>query len=141
VITRNNPDVGYMDESTFALLGFSQVVRADNTVYYSGIAPFTGAPPEFTVIGMGSMEEQVLFCLDVLERCLESEKQTLDNLVAVTVYATEMPALMATAEIFAKRFGAAPPSSTWVGVTELAHPDQLVEITATAVDLTIGGSK
>ncbi|MDT5126984.1 MAG: hypothetical protein QOH54_2628 [Mycobacterium sp.] len=80
----------------------------------------------------------MLFCLDVLERCLESEKQTLDNLVAVTVYATAMPALVATAEIFAKRFGAAPPSSTWVGVTELAHPDQLVEITATAVDLNVG---
>jgi len=141
VITRNNPDVGYMDESTFALLGFSQVVRADGTVYYSGIAPFVGAPPEFTVIGTGSMEEQVLFCLDVLERCLESETQSLDNLVAVTVYATDMPALMATAEIFAKRFGAAPPSSTWVGVTELAHPDQLVEITATAADLTEGGAK
>jgi hypothetical protein len=30
VITRNNPDVGYLDESTFALLGFSQVVRADS---------------------------------------------------------------------------------------------------------------
>jgi 2-iminobutanoate/2-iminopropanoate deaminase len=141
VITRNNPDVGYMDESTFALLGFSQVVRADGTVYYSGIAPFIGAPPEFTVIGTGSMEDQVLFCLDVLERCLESEMQSLDNLVAVTVYATDMPALMATAEIFAKRFGAAPPSSTWVGVTELAHPDQLVEITATAADLTEGGAK
>lgn len=141
MITRNNPDVGYLDESTFALLGFSQVVRADGTVYYSGIAPFTGAPPEFTVIGTGSMEDQVLFCLDVLERCLESEMQSLDNLVAVTVYATDMPALMATAEIFAKRFGAAPPSSTWVGVTELAHPDQLVEITATAADLTDGGAK
>ncbi|MBB5163832.1 RidA family protein [Mycobacterium sp. AZCC_0083] len=141
MITRNNPDVGYMDESTFALLGFSQVVRADGTVYYSGIAPFVGAPPEFTVIGTGSMEDQVLFCLDVLERCLESEMQSLDNLVAVTVYATDMPASMATAEVFAKRFGAAPPSSTWVGVTELAHPDQLVEITATAADLTDGGAK
>jgi len=141
LITRNNPDVGYLDESTFALLGFSQVVRADSTVYYSGIAPFTGAPPEFTVIGTGSMEKQVLFCLDILERCLESEKQTLDNLVAVAVYATDMPALMATAEIFAKRFAAAPPSSTWVGVTELAHPDQLVEVTATAVDLTDGGPR
>jgi enamine deaminase RidA (YjgF/YER057c/UK114 family) len=67
--------------------------------------------------------------------------QSLDNLVAVTVHATDMPALMASAEIFAKRFGAAPPSSTWVGVTELAHPDQLVEITATAADLTDGGAK
>jgi 2-iminobutanoate/2-iminopropanoate deaminase len=135
MITRSNPDIGYMDESAFALLGFSQVVRADNTVYYSGIAPFTGAPPEFTVIGTGSMEEQVLFCMDILERCLESEGQTLANLVAVVVYATDMPALMATADIFAKRFGDAPPSSTWLGTTALAHPDQLVEITATAVDV------
>jgi 2-iminobutanoate/2-iminopropanoate deaminase len=135
VITRSNPEVGYVDESTFAVLGFSQVVRADSTVYYSGIAPFTGAPPDFTVVGIGSMDEQVLFCLDVLERCLESEGQSLDNLVAVTVYATDMPALMATADLFAKRFGNAPPSSTWLGTTALAHPDQLVEITATAVDL------
>jgi len=135
MITRSNPDVGYLDESAFALLGFSQVVRADKTVYYSGIAPFTGAPPEFTVIGTGSMEEQVLFCMDILERCLESEGQTLANLVAVVVYATDMPALMATADIFAKRFGDAPPSSTWLGTTALAHPDQLVEITATAVDV------
>lgn len=141
MITRSNPEIGYMDESTFALLGFSQVVRADHTVYYSGIAPFTGAPPEFTVIGTGSMEDQVLFCLDILERCLESEQQTLDNLVAVTVYATDMTALMATADIFAKRFGAAPPSSTWLGTTALAHPDQLVEITATAVDVTPGDSQ
>ncbi len=135
MITRNNPDVGYVDESTFTLLGFSQVVRDERTVYYSGIAPFTGAPPEFTVIGKGSMEEQVLFLFEILERCLESENQTLENVVAVTVYATDMPALMATADIFAKRFGAAPPTSTWVGVTALAHPDQLVEITATAADL------
>jgi 2-iminobutanoate/2-iminopropanoate deaminase len=141
VITRNNPDVGYMDESTFETLGFSQVVRAGATVYYSGIAPFTGAPPEFTVIGTGSMEQQVTFCMDILERCLESESQTLENLVAVTVYATDMPALMATADLFAKRFGAAPPSSTWLGTTALAHPDQLVEITATAVDLAEGDAQ
>ena len=135
MITRTNPDVGYVDESTFASLGFSQVVRANDTVYYSGIAPFIGAPPEFNVIGTGSMEQQVLFVMDILERCLESESQTLENLVAVTVYATDVPALMATAEIFAKKFGVAPPASTWLGVTALAHPDQLVELTATAVDL------
>ena len=135
MITRTNPDVGYVDESTFASLGFSQVVRANDTVYYSGIAPFTGAPPEFNVIGTGSMEQQVLFLMDILERCLDSESQTLENLVAVTVYATDVPALMATAEIFAKKFGVAPPASTWLGVTALAHPDQLVELTATAVDL------
>src|SRR6202022_1690450 len=111
----------------FAILGFSQGVRADGPVYYSGIAPFTGAPPEFTVIGVGSMEEQVLFCLDVLERCLETEGQSLENMVAVTVYATDMPALMATAEHFAKRFGGAPPSSTWGGGPEAAPADHAVE--------------
>jgi enamine deaminase RidA (YjgF/YER057c/UK114 family) len=131
LITRTNPDVGYVDESTFASLGFSQVVRANDTVYYSGIAPFTAAPPEFNVIGTGSMEPQVLFLMDILERCLESESQTLENLAAVTVDAADVPALMATAEIFAKKFGVAPPTSTWLGVTALAHPDQVVELTAT----------
>lgn len=140
MITRNNPDVGYIDESAFEALGFSQVVRANDTVYYSGIAPFTGAPPEFTVIGTGSMEAQVLFIFEILERCLESERQTLENLVAVTIYATDVPAMMATANVLAKKFGVAPPTSTLVGVTALAHPDQLVEITATAVDRNDGGS-
>jgi 2-iminobutanoate/2-iminopropanoate deaminase len=133
VITRNNPSVGYMDDSTFEALGFSQVVRAGDTVYLSGIAPFLGGPPEFTVIGVGSMQEQVDFIFGVLKGCLESEQLGMENVVAVTVYATDVPALMAVAETFAKEFGPAPPSSTWVGVTELAHPDQLVEITAIAV--------
>lgn len=133
VITRSNPSVGYMDDSTFELLGFSQVVRAGDTVYLSGIAPFLGGPPEFTVVGVGSMQEQVEFILGVLARCLESEGLTADNLVAVTVYATDVSALMECSETLAKFFGSAPPTSTWVGVTELAHPNQLVEITATAV--------
>jgi len=133
VITRANPDVGYLDPAAFETLGFSQVVRAGDTVYMSGIAPFTGGPPEFTVVGTGNMDEQVAFVLDVLERCLDSERMTLDNLVAVTVYATDMPALMEAAPALSKRFSAAPPTSTWVGTTGLAHPDQLVEITAIAV--------
>jgi 2-iminobutanoate/2-iminopropanoate deaminase len=134
MITRTNPDVGYMDTETFELLGFAQVVRAGSTVYLSGVAPFTGSPPEFTVIGVGSMEDQLVFILDVMERCLESTGMSLENLVAVTVYATDMDALMANAPLIAKRLGAAPPSSTWVGTTQLAHRDQLVEITAIAVD-------
>lgn len=131
MITRSNPEAGYLDGSVFATLGFAQVVRAGGTVYLSGIAPFTGGLP-FTVVGVGSMDEQVSFELDVLERCLDSEGLTLDNLVAVTVYATDMDALAGAAPLLAKRFGAAPPTSTWVGTTGLAHPDQLVEITAVA---------
>lgn len=140
MITRNNPDVGYIDDSAFAMLGFSQVVRASGTVYYSGIAPFTGAPPDFNVVGTGSMEEQLLFIFDILERCLDSENQTMADLVAVTIYATDVPAMLSCADILAKKFGAAPPTSTLVGVTALAHPDQLVEITATAVDSAYGGA-
>jgi enamine deaminase RidA (YjgF/YER057c/UK114 family) len=123
-----------MDVSAFEALGFSQVVRAGSTVYVSGIAPFKGGPPEFEVIGVGSMADQVTFVLDVLERCLDSEGLTLANLVAVTVYATDVGALMSAASLLTARFAPAPPTSTWVGVTELAHPLQLVEITAIAVD-------
>lgn len=131
-ITRSNPQVGYLEDVVFQALGFTQIVRAGDTVYISGVAPFVGGIP-FEVVGVGSMSEQITFELDVIEKCLASAGLTLANLVQVTVYATDMPALLENAALFAQRFGADAPTSTWLGTTALAHPDQLVEITCIAV--------
>jgi 2-iminobutanoate/2-iminopropanoate deaminase len=133
MIIRTNPDVGYMDESMFEAFAFTQVIRADKTIYLSGVAPLTGKPGELQIIGTGDMAAQVTFVLDILERCLESEGVGWPELVAVTVYATDIDALAAEAPLFAKRFGSYAPTSTWVEVRKLIHPDQLIEITAIAV--------
>ena len=76
-ISHSNPDVGYIDPTMFKKLGLTQNVWADNTLYLSGIAPFTGGDPEFIVHGIGSMKEQTVFILDILEKLLEAEGLTL----------------------------------------------------------------
>jgi enamine deaminase RidA (YjgF/YER057c/UK114 family) len=133
MITRTNPDVGYLDQEVFEALGFTQVIRADNTVYLSGIAPLTGKPDGLQIVGSGDLAEQVTFVLDVLERCLASEGLTFEHMVAVTVYVTDIDALVAEAPLFTKRYGAHTPTSTWVEIAKLVHPEQQIEITAIAV--------
>jgi 2-iminobutanoate/2-iminopropanoate deaminase len=133
MITRTNPDVGYMDESMFETFAFTQVIRADKTIYLSGIAPLIGSPDDLQIVGAGDIAAQVTFVLDILERCLESEGAGWEQLVAVTVYATDIEGLAAEAPLFAKRFGSYTPTSTWVEVRKLIHPEQLIEITAIAV--------
>jgi len=133
MITRTNPDVGYMDDSVFEAFAFTQIVRADKTIYLSGIAPLTGTADSMQIVGAGDMAAQVTFVLDILERCLENEGVGFEQLVAVTVYATDIGALAAEAPLFAKRFATFAPTSTWVEISKLIHPDQLIEITAIAV--------
>lgn len=135
MITRANPDVGYFDESVFEAFTFSQVVRAGNTIYLSGIAPLIGTAEDMQVVTPGDVAGQAGFVLEILQRCLTSQGAGLEHLVAVTVYATDIDALAAEAALFQKWFGDHPPSSTWVEVRKLIHTDQLLELTATAVVL------
>jgi len=132
-ISYSNPEVGYLDQTTFKKLGFTQNVWAGDTLYLSGIAPFTGGDPEFVVHGIGSMKEQTVFILDILQKLLEAEDLTFSNLVALTVYATNAKEFFDVAPLIAEAFGDEAPSQTLVGVTELAHPEQRIEITAIAV--------
>jgi enamine deaminase RidA (YjgF/YER057c/UK114 family) len=133
MITRTNPDIGYLDQDVFETLGFTQVIRADGTVYLSGIAPLTGKVDGLEIVGAGDMADQISFVLDILERCLTSEGLGFEQLVAVTVYVTDIEALAAQGSLLQKRFGSYTPTSTWVEVRKLIHPEQLIELTAIAV--------
>jgi enamine deaminase RidA (YjgF/YER057c/UK114 family) len=132
-ITYNNPEVGYLADTAFKKLGFTQNVWAGDTLYLSGIAPFTGGDPEFIVHGIGSMEEQTVFILDILKKLLEAEGLAYSNLVALTIYATSSAEFFGVAPLIVEAFGDKAPSQTLVGVSELAHPEQRIEITAIAV--------
>ena len=132
-ISHSNPEVGYLDQTAFKKLGFTQNVWAGDTLYLSGIAPFTGGDPAFVVHGVGSMEEQTVFILDILKKLLAAEDLTCSNLVALTIYATSAKEFFEVVPLIAEAFGDQAPSQTLVGVTELAHPEQRIEITAIAV--------
>ena len=132
MITRSNPDIGYMKDDVFEANAFTQTIRAGNTIYLSGIAPLLGGLLNIEVVGT-DLKSQVEWVLEVLKRCLAAERLTLKNLVSVTVYVTSMEGLVKLAPLFREYFGTYPPTSTWVEVRRLFHPQQMVEVSGIAV--------
>jgi len=133
MITRSNPAVGYLSDDVFKVNAFTQTIRAGNTIYLSGITPLRGGLKDLEVVGPGDLRTQVAFVLEIMKRCLAVEGATFKNLVAVTVYTTNMAELVKLADLFRSVYGDYAPTSTWVEIKGLFHPDQMVEINGVAV--------
>lgn len=133
MIQRSNPDVGYIGEDAFKEFAFTQTIRAGNTLYLSGVAPFKGDLANLQLVGQDDMRGQVEWCLEVIKRCLAAEGATFHNWVAQTVYATNLAALVEVNDVFRRCFGDSTPTSTIVEVKALFHPQQMVEISGIAV--------
>ena len=133
MITRSNPDVGYMSNDLFEAFAFTQTIRTGNNIYLSGVAPLRGSKDNVELVGPGDLGGQVSFCLGVIERCLAVEGATMEHWITQTVYTTDMSELLKTADIFSDALGKFPPTSTWVEIKGLFVPGQMVEITGMAV--------
>ncbi|MBS1696041.1 MAG: RidA family protein [Actinobacteria bacterium] len=131
-IVRSVPDIDYLDPHLFTDLGIVQTVLAGDTVYVSGIAPLTGGADGLDIVST-VFTDQLVYTLGVLERSLQAVGAHRSGLVAWTIYTTDMPALAAAAPILRDWVGEHPPTSTWVGCAGLIHPEQQLELTATAV--------
>ncbi|MER7502704.1 Rid family hydrolase [Nonomuraea pusilla] len=123
----------YLGASVFDAFAFTQTVVAGDTVHLSGMTPLRGEAGALELVCPGDLRGQTEFELDILRRSLEQAGARLADVVALTVYTTDIDGLTAHADLFRACFGAAPPAATWVQVQRLLHPGQLVEITATAV--------
>jgi 2-iminobutanoate/2-iminopropanoate deaminase len=133
MITRSNPNVGYLADEVFKTFGFTQTIKAGNTLYLSGVTPLRGDLQNLEVVGVGNLRAQVEWVLEVIKRCLAVEGATFHNWVVQTVYTTDISELAKIGDVFLPYFGADPPTSTWVEVRALFHPQQLVEISGIAV--------
>jgi enamine deaminase RidA (YjgF/YER057c/UK114 family) len=112
--------------------GFSQAVQlsgAERVLLCSGqtATGADGSPPTTTDMG-----EQVKIALANLRTVLEAADMTIADVVRLTVYTTDVDALLAeygaAAEVLAPNL----PAMTLIGVTRLAFPELKVEIEATA---------
>jgi 2-iminobutanoate/2-iminopropanoate deaminase len=133
MIERSNPEVGYLADEIFKKFAFTQTIRAGNTLYLSGVAPLRGGLKDLEVVGAGDLRAQVGWTLEVLKRCLAAEGATFRNWVAQTVYVTDITELARIADAFIPYFGEYTPTSTWVEIKALFHPQQMVEISGIAV--------
>ncbi len=82
----------------------------------------------------GDMRAQIALALDNLAAVLGGAGMDLGHVTRLRLYATDMEAARANLDLLGMRFGAVrnSPPMTLLGVTQLALPDLLFEIEATA---------
>ncbi|MHA4815065.1 RidA family protein [Streptomyces aculeolatus] len=116
-------------------MGFNQgelVSGHTRTLFVSGQ---TAMSPEGRPQHAGDMSAQLALSLDNLEGVLAGAGMSLENLVRLNVYTTDVDVLFEHYGALAGRLAAAQaaPATTMLGVTRLAIPTLLVELEATAV--------
>ena len=111
--------------------GYSQVVKAGNTVYIAGQVAMAR---DGGVMGKGDPETQVRQIWRNLEAAAKSVGGTLQNIVKTTTYVTNIEYAAAVRKVRDELYRSSdPPTSTLLVVSQLASPDYLAEIEAIAV--------
>jgi 2-iminobutanoate/2-iminopropanoate deaminase len=110
--------------------GFSQAVRAGGLIFLAGQTP---VDENAQLVGEGDIRAQTRQVFENMKTVLANAGSSLDNLVEVVSYNTDMADLMAVAEVKAGYLTKDFPAWTAIGVTALAFPGQLIEIKAVAV--------
>jgi len=88
---------------------------------------------EGTLVGKGDLRAQAVQVLENIQGILEDSAATMDDIVKVTVYVTDITAFNSITDIREKFFPVFGPASVICEVSALAWPEFLIEIEAVAV--------
>lgn len=114
---------------------YSQMLKAGGFIYCSGQVGFV---PETGKLVEGGITEQTRQALDNIEAELEGTGASIDDVVKVTVYLTDMDDFSAMNEEYAKHFSKPYPVRTCVQIVTNPVEGSLVLIDVTAVDPNTG---
>jgi reactive intermediate/imine deaminase len=112
--------------------GFSHAVEVSGgrTLYVSGIV---ARDPTGKVVGPGDLRVQTRQIFENLKTILAASGATLDDVVKVTVFATDLTDLKAFREVRDSYFVKASPASSLAQVVRLVQPEFMIEMEAVAV--------
>ena len=112
--------------------GYSHVVDVGpgRTIYVSGQIALNRAGQ---LVGAGDIKAQTRQVFENLEVALASSGASLDDVVKITVFMTDISQLPGFRDVRDTYFTSAPPASSLVEVKSLVRPDLLVEVEAIAV--------
>jgi len=82
------------------------------------------------LVGKGDMAKQIEQVGENIKACLEAAGATLDDLVKITSFTTDIDEFFRQAATRNRYFGTALPASTAVEVRRLADPEWMIEATA-----------
>jgi len=105
-------------------------VTAGPLLFISGQVAFDGAG---RLVGKGDPRAQTAQALENIKAILQANGASMEDVVKVTVFVTDMRYFEEIAEVRMRYFPKNGPASTLVEVSKLALPDLLIEIEAVAV--------
>ena len=100
------------------------------TIYVSGI---TARQADGRIVGVGDVEAQARQVLESIQVILAESGATLDDVVQMLTHVRHADDIEKISAVRREFFGEPLPTSTTVEVSRLFDPDQLLEITVTAV--------
>ncbi len=106
----------HTDSAPAAIGTYSQAIRAGGTVYLSGQIPLV---PETMELVSGGAEHQIRQVFDNLTAVAEAAGGTLDDVVKLTVYLTDLGDFPVVNEIMAEYFTEPYPARAAIGVAQL----------------------
>lgn len=112
--------------------GYTHLVetRGGRTLYVSGQIALDR---EGKVVGEGDLTAQTKQVFENLELALAAGHATLDNVVKITVFMTDVSQLQKFRDVRDRYFTSGVPASTLVQIAQLARPELMIEIEAIAV--------
>jgi reactive intermediate/imine deaminase len=111
--------------------GFSQAIRAGGLLFLAGQMPVD--PHTAAVMGEGDIRTQAHQTFENIKAVLAVAGATLDDIVELVSYHTDMADLGVVAEVKAEYIADNFPAWTAVGVPALAFPGQMLEIKVIAL--------
>lgn len=111
-------------------LPFSHVTRVGDLLFVSGQV---GIDPSTKQVVEGGIAPQTRQTLENLKRALGLANASLEHVVKVNVFLTDMNDFAAFNAVYREFFPSSPPSRTTVGTSGLSSAAMVVEIEATAV--------
>ncbi|HJQ69481.1 MAG TPA: Rid family detoxifying hydrolase [Blastocatellia bacterium] len=107
---------------------YSQAIVAGNTVYVAGQVAFS---PRTGQVVEGGFEEQAVQVFENVKAILEGAGSSLDNVVRVNVYLTDLTNFSKMNEIYRRYFTESYPARTTVGVQ--LNADYMIEVDCIAL--------
>jgi enamine deaminase RidA (YjgF/YER057c/UK114 family) len=125
--TTLNPEGLPVPRGSYSLVTIAQPGRM---VFLAGQ---TASAPEGHVVGVGDVRAQTAYVIKRIQRAIEAAGGTMDDLVAMSVFTTDVRYHRDINEVRRELLGSNFPTSTMVQVVALARPELLLEVNAIAV--------
>lgn len=125
--TTLNPDGLPVPRGSYSLVNIAQPGRM---VFIAGQ---TSSDHDGKVVGVGDARAQTRFVLEKIQRAVEAAGGTINDVVAMNVFSTDVKYHRDINETRREVLGTNFPTSTMVQVVALARPELLIEINAIAV--------